>query len=119
MKILVIDDERLFPSLEGDGVEVHYARTSMDAYRHLLAHERWNAVMFDHDLGEDGDALEVVDWMRSLTGRIKLDWSERIGRAYVHSMNPVGAQNLVNRLTDLGIPTQRVPLPDGHTVIPR
>jgi hypothetical protein len=110
--ILVIDDERIFPSLEGDGVVVIYARIGFHAMQ-MLRDTTWDEVWFDHDLGRgEWDGTQLVSWMREE----QLDWPRRIGRAFVHSMNPVGAANLRSRLKDLGIVTYRVGLPEGHTV---
>lgn len=111
--ILVIDDERLFPSLETEETKVTYARTSDAASTFLRVFSHWDEVWFDHDLGPDDDASLIVRQMTDST----VSWDKRITKAFVHSMNPVGAENLVNKLKDFGIETKRVPLPPRHTVI--
>lgn len=116
-RILIIDDERIFPSLEGDDVETFYARTSTRAIDLLTDYDDWAEVWFDHDLGSGDDAMKIYDWMRQSADTMSKPWCQRIRRAYVHSMNPVGAANLRSRIKDFGIPTRRVGLPEGHTVI--
>jgi len=110
MKVLVIDDERVFP------FEATYARSSAEAIDNLSDEQEWDEVWFDHDLGLGDDAMMIVKWMglQHITG---VRWSDRIRRAYVHSMNPVGATNIRSRIKDFGIPTYRVGLPPGSSVI--
>lgn len=115
-RILIIDDERIFPTFH-EGNEVHYARTSDEAIAMLDdEHDIWDEVWFDHDLGPGDDAMKVYNYMArcAWTGT---RWYESIKRAYVHSMNPVGATNLRSRIKDFGIVTMRVGLPEGHTTI--
>jgi hypothetical protein len=109
-RVLVIDDERVFPSFEIDGYEITYVRCSGDAMAALIESE-WDEVWFDHDLGLDDNAMLVVKWMEFNPGVWHID------KAYVHSMNTVGATNVLNRLKGLDVPTQRVGLPQGSTII--
>jgi len=116
-RILVIDDERIFPAFHHDGNTVVYARTSAEAIALLDdEHDTWDEVWFDHDLGEGDDTMKVYDYMRSCANT-GTRWYNEIRRAYVHSMNPVGAENLRSRIKDFGIVTRRVGLPEGHTTI--
>ena len=123
--ILVVDDERRFPDMERDHF-VTYARSAMQAISMLLKTETgvtFDEVWFDHDLGLHDDAMEVVRFMEdaqatcSHVDHYSLIWPSRIGKAYVHSMNPVGANRLRAAISALGIPTRRVPLPENHTTI--
>ena len=119
---VVIDDERTFDTDE----DCIYLRTADEAIVHLARyisrcdHEPHGAVRpivlwFDHDLGEGGDGVEVARVLESICD----DWMKgRIVGIKVHSMNPVGAENLVKQLywvarTQLGLKgVDRVPLPN-------
>lgn len=115
-RILIIDDERIFPTFHKDNTVV-YARTSIEAIENLDdEHDTWDEVWFDHDLGEGDDAMVIYDFMRACA-QYGTKWNESIKRAYVHSMNPVGAESLRSRIKDFGIVTRRVALPEGHTTI--
>ena len=119
MNILVIDDERTFPSFEGEGVTVIYARTAEAAKDALLLAPMsagWDEVWFDHDLGLGPDVRAVVKFMEEKAEE-GVRWDKWIRRVFVHSMNPVGAANIRSRIKDFGIPTSRVGLPHGHSVI--
>ena len=109
--ILVIDDERVFPAFEAEDTLLAYARTSEEAIARLIRLTPWDEVWFDHDLGLDDDAMKVVKWMENNRDK----WV--VERAYVHTMNPVGAVNIRSRVKDLGIPTYRTGLPEGHAVL--
>ena len=114
-RILVIDDERIFPAFHHDGNTVVYARTSAEAIALLDDdHDTWDEVWFDHDLGPRGDARKVMTYLeeRRQSGNPVL-----IEAIYVHSMNPVGASELVSGLSKM-YPTRRVPLPWKRTTRP-
>jgi len=114
--ILIIDDERVFPSLERV-FHVTYARTSADAIALLASDTVWREVWFDHDLGPGDDAMRVLVFMANVHDVAPGVWRRRIERAFVHSMNPVGAANIRSRVKDFGIVTRRIPLPEGHSTI--
>lgn len=82
---LVIDDERTHL---GGGV---HARTSAAGLARLQ--DGWDEIYLDHDLGPDDDAMVVVDRLYELAyaGEALL-----LDRIFVHTQNPVGAQNIIS-----------------------
>jgi hypothetical protein len=118
MKILVIDDERIFPFSHED--DVTYARTSAEAIHHL-AIGTWDEVWFDHDLGGDDTGMKVVEWMEQINHTRPGIWHRQVGkrggRFYVHSMNSVAAPIMRSILKDFGVVSLRVTLPEGTTTI--
>jgi hypothetical protein len=105
MSVLVIDDERVVP------FTALYARTVEAATHELL--KSWEQVYFDHDLG-DKFGRDTINVLRHLE---REGLRPRIGTAYVHSMNPVGAKNIMDTLIAWKIPAYRIPLPTGHSVV--
>jgi hypothetical protein len=116
--ILVIDDERDFAV--GEDVTVQYVRNSKDAL-HMLAKLYVNqykaghnydldALMLDHDLGGEDDINVVVDFL-ILIGPSESKNPFRVKKIYVHTMNPVGADRVVNKLKAYGYDVDRVSLP--------
>lgn len=93
MLSLVIDDERTFKVDPMDGSFI-YARNSEDGIqilRTISIDELW----LDHDLGGDDTIIAVVDYLceEAYNGNpVPLDV------IWVHSMNPVGAQNVIRSL---------------------
>lgn len=112
--VLVIDDERIFPF--SDDVRVTYARTSGEACGVLYHGPSITEVWFDHDLGGDDTGMKVIEYMEQ-TNLDGTYWADRIGRAYVHTMNTVAAPRMVTALRNMGIDTLRVTLPEGTTTI--
>lgn len=96
MKILVLDDsvERQIAFkawLDSDDVTcIETAKECID----LLDSQTWNVVFLDHDLGGEtmvssgpGTGYEVAQWL--------VDHPDKIpGQVVVHSMNPVGRNNI-------------------------
>ena len=89
--ILLIDDIR-----SHGGADIT-ARTADAAIANLRLFEDrgFREVWFDHDLGLDEDIWDVV---RFLERRIREERPIAIDTCVVHSMNPVGAQRLVQAL---------------------
>ena len=107
---LVIDDD----DLVGVPDQTIHVRTQAEAIAVLKSRRFWDAVYFDHDLGHGGDTMEVAHWLREATAS---GTAPSIERVYVHSMNPVGAENLYEVLRKL-YPTQRISLPFGRVAPP-
>lgn len=98
--VVLVDDLRSF----ADGTPAVVARTSAEAV-HLLDHQlaltTIDELWLDHDLGGEDSIWPVIERLeeRAFTGR-RLE----VGRVYVHSGNPVGAQRMVVALRRLGYP---------------
>lgn len=91
---MFIDDERFPPD---DGNEWLICRSSRDAISHM--EDGCPAfISFDHDLGGEDTAMQVVDWMIN----IDLNFQGRFIPAdfdfYVHSQNSVGRENIELKL---------------------
>jgi hypothetical protein len=111
-EIIVVDDERMIPGAEN--------YTSTDAALARLV-KLWTVGLYpknlylDHDMGPDNDIFDVVNWIY----RMAELWNEAYvapfwpnTRIFVHSMNPVGGPNIVNRLLYTSLPVMRIPIPD-------
>lgn len=85
---LWLDDVRKAPSGWMWAKNVGQAMQIIQAF--VDSHLEWEAASFDHDLGNDpgGDAVKLVLWMAEND-----IWPEH--RPAVHSMNPVGRDNLL------------------------
>ncbi len=94
---LFIDDER-FPPRDGEMWDV--VRTSCDAVLHVALHGMPRHISFDHDLGGTDTSMKFIDWLIEaiLDGHVQIpkDFSY-----YVHSQNPVGAQNIKYKMDAL------------------
>ena len=107
MHILVIDDddtnERIpwFLQLEGVGFRVSAARTSTEAFD-MLSSGHFDVVCFDHDLGDGSkDGSQIASEILYHPEHYYLPRA-----VLVHSMNPVGAQNIASKFRSYGeIPT--------------
>ncbi len=93
---LFLDDERFPPD---DGAEWMVIRTVADAIDFMI-NECPAFISFDHDLGENQPTgYDLVNWM------IERDLDEGCNfiptdfEFYVHSQNPVGAENIRSKLT--------------------
>lgn len=100
MKILVIDDQRIFKSFPSIGEITQYdtvvhATTSQEGLEELLRGS-WDEVWLDHDLGmeSEGSGYDVVMGLLGNEGPLP-----KVGRVYVHSMNPVGSARMVAALS--------------------
>ena len=94
---LFIDDERFPPD---DGKDWTIVRTSYDAILHVAKHGMPRYISFDHDLGGADTSMKFIAWLIEavLDGRVQIpeDFSY-----YVHSQNPVGAQNIKYKMDAL------------------
>lgn len=102
--IIVIDDER---TLHIDEQVVHL-RSSREARNYFAWHGGEPFILFlDHDMGGDDTTVEFVRWLVLHVPREVAHMST----IYIHSMNGVGADNLMREL-ELYFSTHRIPLPD-------
>jgi hypothetical protein len=95
-KILVIDDQRIFKDRED--AEIIHETTSDKGFITLVMNGPWDEVWLDHDLGMESSQSGyemVMDVVSGLEDGTPLE----IGKVYVHSMNPVGADRMVQALT--------------------
>lgn len=87
---LFIDDERFPASNSGDWVVV---RSSQEAIAHVTENGAPSFISFDHDLGADDTSMRFLHWLldslldEALAIPADFDY-------YVHSQNPVGAENI-------------------------
>jgi len=97
---LFIDDER-----HPKTVEWVIARTSADAIHQVRTRGMPTEIAFDHDLGrdtygQDDTTMKFLNWMTDQFLDGTLSFPE--GFKYsVHSMNPVGARMIANRMNAL------------------
>ncbi len=92
---LFLDDER-FPAKNQENKLDDWliARNTLDAMWHIENLGMPYAMSLDHDLGNNQPTgYDFVKWLvnQDMDGIINLDDCENI---YVHSQNPVGAQNM-------------------------
>lgn len=116
--VIVIDDERTFANRLDDGMLLNHVRSVGEALTVLVS--CWNfyqkfgqgmidEIWLDHDLGDDGGDINViVDWLVIIAHQGN---AFPVKRIFVHSQNPVGANNIVKRL-DGFYNVERVPLPE-------
>lgn len=104
---LVVDDERTFADFPDD--DTLYARHSDTAIHILEEGICFDEIWLDHDLGDDDTSMKVVDYLVE----VKVVYGEYIPnfKIFVHSMNPVGANNIVRALSRY-YDVKRVPLPE-------
>lgn len=103
-RIVVVDDER---TMHVDEPVVHL-RSSVLAKNWFAWHSNEPFILFlDHDLGGEDTTIEFARWLVRFVP-IEVAVTSTI---YVHSMNAVGAENLMREL-ELYIKTHRIPLPE-------
>ena len=102
-RVLIIDDDRLSGVPPGTVL----AKSSTEAINRFKERSAWDDVYFDHDLGGSDTSMRVVEWLEQ---RLNEEHPIFIERAYVHSMNPAGAEALMRALRRM-YPTRRIPLP--------
>jgi len=87
---LFIDDERFPPAPESDWT---IARTSHEAMIQCSTMGMPDFISFDHDIGVDDTSMVFIHWLAEKLGDGKLTFPEGFD-FYVHSQNPVGAENI-------------------------
>lgn len=102
-RVLIIDDDRLYGAPE----TAVRAYTSAEAINRLSERSVWDEIWFDHDLGGDDTSMAVVEYLEQRHADDDPIW---VGCVFVHSMNVVGAANLVRALSGM-YPTRRIALP--------
>ena len=120
MQILVIEDDEsrqrwLQDTLESGGHDVRLADTA-DAALDQFRETRFDLVFFDHDLGPSpqrhGYSRALPSHLRHgdpngsrILGEVLRTRKYRVPKViWVHSANPVGAENIVSKCRSAGIP---------------
>lgn len=106
MRVLILDDDPARDEpLKARYLEAtqHVIVRTVDDALAAVASESFDVATLDHDLGYDRTGL---DFVRAL---LALDRSCWPARACVHSMNPVGAQQMAYALHAAGIRTIKWP----------
>lgn len=107
MRILILDDEQIrhdditkFYS----GHEVANTTSYSEFVRELVKGSPWDLIHLDHDLGPGDSYLDGWGNMQFFTGQhaairvCELHDDQLPGEVIVHSVNPLGAQNMVSDL---------------------
>ena len=112
MRILVIDDQRIFnsfPSLPelGMGDMVVHCDTSQLGLQSLYDGD-WDEVYLDHDMGMESDmsGTDMVDYIES--EQTFSDIFLEVGKFYIHTMNPTGGEYMMRVLKKLGYEVERL-----------
>ena len=106
MKVLFLDDNLLrhtqfAKAFGGDSNEIFYVETASEAIE-VLREIQFDSIFLDHDLGGeyfvpsgDDTGYEVAEWIAE-----NLDYKPII---VIHSMNPVGAVKMKDKLSGCGL----------------
>lgn len=102
MKALVVDDQRIFAPQ--DGYEWTHATTSQEGIDTLVVGGPWDEIWLDHDLGmeSEGSGYDLVQELVMALEDGDVAPDEILspgGQVWVHSMNPTGADRMVQALT--------------------
>ncbi|NQU84971.1 MAG: hypothetical protein HQ541_04350 [Mariniphaga sp.] len=93
-RILIIEDNnsRINQFKENfTNAELTIVKTVDKAIKTIKKNKQFDYMFFDHDLGSGGDSITIVDWLLNHKNKIAPN-------VYVHSANPVGAQNILNKI---------------------
>jgi len=112
MKILFMDDDverydhlrKYLPS----SIEIVHVYTVSEAQEKMMEQE-FDLLMLDHDLGigmVGGDGIELAKWISRSMDKYK--WKPGCD-VIIHSMNPVGAGNMVAELGMCSIQAKYIP----------
>lgn len=102
---IVIDDLRTLP------VQADHLRTSQAGLDWLRTYDKvpLDCIWLDHDLGGEDTIMPVVDYLCELAYN---GTPFPVSVIKVHSMNPVGSENVVRSLVRYGYNVRRVPVPE-------
>lgn len=107
MRILILDDEQVRHDDLAEvyrGHEVVHTSTYSHFVREIESGSPWDLIHLDHDLGPGDSYLDGWSNMQFFTGRhaairvCELHDHQLPGEVIVHSVNPLGAQNMVSDL---------------------
>ena len=93
--LIIEDDAKRIELFKANfiNIDIVFVDNVKDAINVLKNVARFDYILFDHDLGPGGDSVDVANWLIKNPNKMP-------NFIYVHSMNPVGAQNIVNKLPD-------------------
>lgn len=91
---MFLDDERNPVLIKSFDI----VRSSDEAISHMQDKGCPRFISFDHDLGGDDTAMRVVHWMIDHDLELCGEWIPFDFSFYVHSQNPIGAENIANTL---------------------
>ena len=99
MKILFLDDDvdryQHLCKYKPSWIEIVHVSTVLEAQEWMMNRE-FDLLMLDHDLGANapgGDGIELARWISRKTDDFK--WNPDC-QIIIHSMNPIGAGNMVS-----------------------
>lgn len=107
MRILILDDEQVRHDAFADfyvGHEVVHVETYSQFVSELESGSPWDLIHLDHDLGPGDSYLDGWGDMQFFTGQhsairvCELQDDRLPGEVIVHSVNPLGATNMVSDL---------------------
>lgn len=101
-KLLVIDDLRSFRD-EYHRDEVVYARTSKEGLTRLNSFDQLDELWLDHDLGMvDGEVDSIMPVIDHLSFLAMNETPFQVDQIFVHTSNPVGAEQMMRSLNRWG-----------------
>ena len=124
--IIVVDDERTFARSYQSDIPVLHLRTTQEALawfaNYITNFSRQPAgsmymieeIWFDHDLGEKScdDAIQIARFVALFTNGEYMPSIFQDTKIYIHSQNPVGAEN-IRRVFEYSMnKAEIVPLPE-------
>lgn len=92
--ILYVDDIRNIPLFYNRTDKIIIARNYKEAIKNLTLIKKFDIIDLDHDLGEEKSGYDIAKYI--VENQIKVDTIR------IHSMNPVGVQNIRQLLQRYG-----------------
>lgn len=92
--ILYVDDIRNIPLFYNRTDKIIIARNYKEAIKNLTLIKKFDIIDLDHDLGEEKSGYDIAKYI--VENQIKVDTIR------IHSMNPVGVQNIKQLLQRYG-----------------
>ena len=92
--ILYVDDIRNIPLFYNRTDKIIIARNYEEAIKNLTLIKKFDIIDLDHDLGEEKSGYDIAKYI--VENQIKVD------AIRIHSMNPVGVQNIKQLLQHYG-----------------
>lgn len=99
MKYFLFIDDIRNPNFESD-IEIKIARNSDEAISILKEFGIPYSISFDHDLGGDDTSIIYINALTDYIIDNNIKFSKEF-KYYVHSQNPVGAQNIISKMDSL------------------
>lgn len=103
MRILVIDDQRIFKFSGLSPLYLIHSLTSQDGLDQLYNNGPWDEVWLDHDLGPNSEVNGSTIANKIIRDTVS-NKGPKVKRYFIHSMNPVGARYMTEGLNNAGLP---------------